>query len=77
MREEVTAKKVLIEGDGSPEQRGYDLKAVDPNRKIQRDTRTLAELLDVIEDSRREVDEVLEALRSLIDGAGVTASSGS
>ena len=66
VREEVTAKKVFIEGNGTPEQRGYGLKTVNPKRKIKVDTRTSAELLDEIEDRNREVDEVLEALRALI-----------
>ncbi len=43
----------------------YDLKAVNPNRVAEEDTRTPAELLDIIEAKGREVAEVLAALRSL------------
>ena len=49
------------------EERGYDLKAVNPHRKIEVDTRTPAELLDVIEARGTEVTEALDHLRSLID----------
>lgn len=43
----------------------YDLKAVNPNRKADVDTRTPAELLTVIEQKGREVAEALAALRKL------------
>jgi type I restriction enzyme M protein len=43
----------------------YDLKAVNPNRKTEEDTRTPEELLDVIEAKGREVAEALAALRAL------------
>jgi type I restriction enzyme M protein len=42
----------------------YDLKAVNPNRKNQEDTRTPEELLDIIEAKGREVAEALALLRS-------------
>jgi type I restriction enzyme M protein len=42
----------------------YDLKAVNPNRKAVVDTRTPAELLDLIEAKGREVTEALAILRS-------------
>jgi len=43
----------------------YDLKAVNPNRKAEVDTRTPAELLDLIEAKGREVSEALAALRAM------------
>ncbi len=43
----------------------YDLKAVNPNRKAQTDTRTPSELLDIIEAKGREVAAAVAALRSL------------
>ena len=43
----------------------YDLKAVNPNRAPDEDTRTPAELLDIIEQKGREVAEALATLRSL------------
>jgi len=41
----------------------YDLKAVNPNKKPVVDTRTPAQLLDIIEAKGREIQEALEALR--------------
>jgi len=46
------------------EARGFDLKAVNPNRKPVIDTRTPEELLDLIEAKGREVAEALKALRA-------------
>jgi type I restriction enzyme M protein len=43
----------------------YDLKAVNPNKQTEEDTRTPAELLDIIEEKGREVAEALKTLRSL------------
>ncbi|MEX0643607.1 MAG: N-6 DNA methylase [Pirellulales bacterium] len=43
----------------------YDLKAVNPNKRPDEDTRTPAELLDIIEQKGREVAEALATLRSL------------
>lgn len=45
------------------EARGYDLKAVNPHRAAAVDTRTPAELLDIIEAKGREVADALAALR--------------
>ena len=45
------------------EAKGYDLKAVNPNAKNNDDTRTPAELLDLIEAKGREVAEALAILR--------------
>ena len=52
------------------EARGYDLKAVNPNRKAEVDERTPEEILDFIEAKGREVAEALAALRGLSGGVG-------
>jgi type I restriction enzyme M protein len=43
----------------------YDLKAVNPNRKVQVDTRTPKELLGVIEAKGVEVAQAITELRKL------------
>jgi type I restriction enzyme M protein len=43
----------------------FDLKAVNPNRKAEVDTRTPADLMDLIEAKGREVAEAIAALRAL------------
>lgn len=43
----------------------YDLKAVNPNRKADVDTRTPTELLDLIDAKGREVTEAVAALRQM------------
>ena len=48
------------------EQRNYDLKAVNPNRKAEVDSRTPADLLDEIEAKGREADEAVASLRKLV-----------
>ena len=45
------------------EKRGYDLKAVNPNRKVVVDERTPEEILDAIEAYGREVEKAVEELR--------------
>jgi type I restriction enzyme M protein len=45
------------------EERGFDLKAVNPNRKVVVDERTLEQILDEIEAKGRDVAEALAALR--------------
>lgn len=56
------------------EARNYDLKAVNPNAKAEEDTRTPAELLDLIEAKNKEIAGILEELRSVAgDGGGVAA----
>ena len=45
--------------------KNYDLKAVNPNRKSDADTRTPEELLDLIETKGREIAEALANLRVL------------
>ena len=47
------------------EAKNYDLKAVNPNRKEEVDTRTPEELLDIIEEKGIEIQEALAMLRSL------------
>ena len=47
------------------EERGFDLKAVNPNRKVQEDTRTPTELLDLIEEKGKEIKEAVAGLRKL------------
>ena len=44
----------------------YDLKAVNPNRKSDEDTRTPTELLGFIESKGREADDALQRFRSLL-----------
>lgn len=44
----------------------YDLKAVNPNRRVEEDLRTPAEIIDVIEGKGREADAALSRLRSLL-----------
>lgn len=46
------------------EERGYDLKAVNPNRKVVVDERTPDQILDEIEAKGREVAEALATLRA-------------
>jgi len=45
--------------------RGLDLKAVNPNRKVEEDTRTPEQLLDIIEAKGREVSEAVAKLRTI------------
>jgi len=46
------------------EERGFDLKAVNPNRKVVVDERTPEQILDEIEAKGREVTEAIAALRT-------------
>lgn len=48
------------------EAKKYDLKAVNPNARAVEDTRTPAELLDLIEAKGREVADAVTALRALM-----------
>ena len=43
-----------------------DLKAVNPNRKVEVDSRAPAQILTAIEQRRQEVSEALKTLRALI-----------
>ena len=45
--------------------KNYDLKAVNPNRQEVVDTRTPEELLDIIEQKGKEIEEALSILRGL------------
>ncbi|HNW27389.1 MAG TPA: N-6 DNA methylase [Spirochaetota bacterium] len=45
------------------ESKGFDLKAVNPNRKIEIDERTPEELLDLIEEKGKEVSAAISELR--------------
>jgi type I restriction enzyme M protein len=47
------------------EARGYDLKAVNPNRKVEVDERAPEEILDAIEAKGRDVAEALAELRAI------------
>ena len=42
----------------------YDLKAVNPNRKVEEDTRTPEELLSIIEAQEKEISGAIATLRS-------------
>jgi len=45
------------------ENAAYDLKAANPNKQPEIDTRTPEELLDIIETKGREINEALKPLR--------------
>ncbi|MEO0020370.1 MAG: N-6 DNA methylase [candidate division WOR-3 bacterium] len=45
------------------EAKGYDIKAVNPNRKVIEDTRTPEELLSIIEQETEEISQILKLLR--------------
>lgn len=47
------------------EKRNYDLKAVNPNAKVEQDIRAPEELLDIIEEKGREIAEAVAKLRQL------------
>lgn len=47
------------------EEKNYDLKAVNPNKVEEVDTRTPDELLDIIEAKGKEIQEALAMLREL------------
>ena len=47
------------------EQKGYDLKAVNPNVKVEEDTRTPEEILDLIEAKQKEIAEAIGRLRAI------------
>ena len=56
--------------------KNYDLKAVNPNRRVETDTRTPTELIAEIEAKGREVDEAVASLKRMLaqatdaDGVG-------
>jgi len=47
------------------EARGFDFKAVNPNAKADEDTRTPEQLLDLIEEKGKEIQEALAVLRGI------------
>ena len=51
---------------GEIEARNYDLKAVNPNRVAQVDTRTPWELIATIEASGNDIDNALASLKKLL-----------
>ena len=54
------------------ETRGFDLKAVNPNRKAEVDERTPEEILDIIESKGHEVADAIAQLRSINTKPGDT-----
>jgi type I restriction enzyme M protein len=62
---ERAARESLAKAEGI-ENAVYDLKAVNPNRASEEDTRTPAELLDFIDGKGREADAALCRLRRLL-----------
>ena len=54
---------------GEIEERGYDLKAVNPNARIEQDTRTPDDLIAEIEANGREVAAALAALKAVAVGS--------
>jgi type I restriction enzyme M protein len=69
------AREALSQAQGI-EEAIYDLKAVNPNRTSEEDTRTPQELLDFIETKGREADAALAKLRGLIAAAGPAQQAG-
>lgn len=53
----------------------YDLKAVNPNRKLDVDERTPEQLMEIIEAKGREVTEALAALRNIGAAVGETTTT--
>ena len=45
------------------EARNFDLKAVNPNARVEQDQRTPADLLDIIEAKQKEIAGLVAALR--------------
>lgn len=50
----------------------FDLKAVNPRARVEKDTRTPAEILDAIDEHGRSVESALRRLRALTKGTAVT-----
>ena len=48
------------------EAKNYDLKAVNPNRKVEIDNRSPTDVLMAIEQRHKEVSDALKTLRTLI-----------
>lgn len=45
--------------------KNYDIKAVNPNRKVVEDTRTPEELISIIEEQGRQISEILQRLKNI------------
>jgi len=45
------------------QKKNYDIKAVNPNRKIEEDTRTPEELISIIDFQGKEIEKSLKALK--------------
>ena len=54
------------------ESRNYDLKAVNPNRRIEEDTRTPAELIATIESEGEKIREAMARLKELDSAVGLS-----
>ena len=54
------------------EEKNYDLKAVNPNRHEVVDTRTPEDLIEIIEQKGKEIQEALDLLRKKCDQCGTT-----
>lgn len=50
----------------------YDLKAVNPHRRVEEDTRSPSEIIGSIEEKGREANAALERLRILLSNAPVS-----
>jgi len=50
---------------GEVDAKNYDLKAVNPNAKVEQDTRTPDEILDLIEQKQKEIAEAIGKLRAI------------
>ena len=68
------ARESLAKGEAI-EDAVYDLKAVNPNRASEQDTRTPTQLLDFIADKGRDADAALGRLRKLVDNSNASASA--
>ena len=60
------ARESLAKGEAI-EDAVYDLKAVNPNRASEQDTRTPTQLLDFITEKGRDADAALGRLRKLVN----------
>jgi NAD(P) transhydrogenase subunit alpha len=67
-RNGVKTRESLAKGEAI-EDAVYDLKAVNPNRASEQDTRTPTQLLDFITDKGRDADAALGRLRKLVDSS--------
>ena len=68
------ARESLAKGEAI-EDAVYDLKAVNPNRASEQDTRTPTQLLDFIADKGRDADAALGRLRKLVDNSQASVSA--